>query len=440
MTLSVSSLPPMVPRWVSIWRAFKFVSNPIPILNENFAKYGNTYRFHIGGIREGIVTRDADVIKHVLQKNHRNYRKSNIQGQILAQFVGQGLLTSDGDFWLRQRRLIQPGFSRVRINALISLMQIEIRSYFDDLSHKIEHSKTIDIHREMHRLAFRIVAKTLFSTSIANDQVELLASQITELQAYIIKLVRQPYAKWWFALNGHHRKYLEVASQIRSTIRKVVLNRKRSGQSNQDLLQMLIDARYQDDGSPMSDEQILDECLIIFVAGHETSANALSWAVQLIGNDHSVLHRLQEELNAASNMTASTYDDLEKLQFTRQVINESLRLYPPGWVLDRVAIKDDEVGKWKIPAGSTIFLFVYGIHRSEDYWNDPNDFNPERFDPKHSKTRADYSYLPFGGGPRLCIGNHFDFVVKSTSIDVEPLITLRPKGGISIDLQPRGDH
>ncbi len=453
MKLGADRLPPTVPRWISISRALNFVSNPIPILSQNLETYGPTYQFHIGGIKRGIVTCDARVIQHVLQKNHRNYHKSDIQRKILAQFVGYGLLTADGDFWLRQRRLIQPGFHRDRINNLTSLMQQEIRQFYDDLADKARSNPHQNIHREMHRLAFRIVAKTLFSTSIEETQLEQLASQITQLQAFIIKLVRQPYAKWWYRFSGEIKRHLEIAEQTRAVIRKIIRKRMLSGEVEDDLLQMLVESRYQDNGKPMSEGQVLDECLIIFVAGHETSANALSWAIQLLSTHPDSHQALLNEVSTIANLDQIGSDEIHRLPCTKQVIEESMRLYPPGWVLDRVAIEDDAVAGWKIAAGSTLFLYVYGAHHSAKYWSRPERFTPERFSENNRENQTAFSYLPFGGGPRLCIGNHFamlemqlvlsQFVKRfafsphAKVVPVEPLITLRPKQGIFGDLAVR---
>ena len=449
----VDKLPPLVPRWLSIFRALKFVNNPIPILSDNLEKYGSTYAFHIGGLKKGMVTSDAKVIQHVLQKNHKNYRKSDIQRNILARYVGQGLLTAEGHFWLRQRRLIQPGFHRERLNNLSKLMHEEIINYCNDLIKKAEKSPIVDVHREMHRLTFRIVAKTLFSVGIEEEVLTNLRSQITQLQAFIIKLVRQPYARWWFKLSGAIRQHDLIAMETRNIIRQIIRTRINAKDQEDDLLQMLIDSRYEDSGKPMTEEQILDECLIIFVAGHETSANALTWALHLLSNAPKEQTCLLQELLAIDQFESLSFKNLNGLSYTRQIIEEAMRLYPPAWVLDRVALEDDSVSGYLIPKGTTIFLYVFGTHHQAAYWKNPSAFQPERFG--HDVGTKKYQYLPFGGGPRLCIGNNFAMMEMQLilghlfrnfrfnglkkKVEMEPLITLRPKGGVQMQITKRGE-
>ncbi len=450
-----ASLPPKVPRWLSIIRAFRFVQNPIPILNENLIRYGETYTFHIGGIKPGIVTTEPDIIQHVLQKNHRNYRKSDIQSVTLAHYVGKGLLTAEGDYWLRQRRLIQPGFHRSRLATLISLMQEEIATFIDEMLQQIKEQPIVDVYKAMHVLAFKIIGKALFSTGLDHQTLERLSLQITEIQSFIIRVVRQPYARMWFRISGQNRKYELMSQEVKAIIREIIEDRLKQNKSHNDLLQMMIDARYEDTGKGMSLEQLLDECLILFIAGHETSANALAWSLYLLAKHPDYQERIFKE--GESHLSPHmTLEDTRKLMTTTQVIGEALRLYPPAWVIDRVAKEDDEIAGYQIPRGALVVLYVYGAHHNPRYWQKPEKFDPTRFDTSHGDQTASYRYFPFGGGPRLCIGNHFAMLemqlvlsnlLQSFSIDpfgdpdqapeLLPLITLRPKGGIKLRFHQR---
>jgi len=247
-------------------------------LHENLTKYGKSYTFHIGGLRKGILTTEPAFIQHVLQKNHRNYRKSKLQTYFLARYVGRGLLTSDGAFWLRQRRMIQPAFHRTQLNRLVGIIAEEVDRFF-----RLHWTSTgtRDIYEDMHTLAFRIVAKALFSADIEGDVLRKLSQQISRLQWFITQRIRKPYLHQWYYVSGQIRKHDKVAAEARSTILGIIRERKRSGERKNDLLDLLLSARYEDTGLPMDETQILDESLILFVAGHETTANALTWTLFL---------------------------------------------------------------------------------------------------------------------------------------------------------------
>ncbi|MDX1408185.1 MAG: cytochrome P450, partial [Saprospiraceae bacterium] len=271
--------PPLVPRWISIRNALKMVQNPIPILQENVRNYGKTYTFHIGGVQKGIVSIEPAFIQHVLQKNHRNYRKSNMQTHVLARYVGHGLLTSDGAYWLRQRRLIQPAFHRDRLEQIVRIMYEEIDAYFRE--HWTETAR-YDIYREMHTLAFRIVARALFSANISDEILRALSRQITEIQHFVTRRIRQPYLHAWFQVSGKMKRHDQLAEASRQILLQIIRERKQRGPGTDDLLDLLLSSRYEDTGEPMDEHQVLDESLILFVAGHETSANALTWTLYLL--------------------------------------------------------------------------------------------------------------------------------------------------------------
>ncbi len=434
--------PPSVPRWISIRRAAKFVSNPIPILDENLDTYGPTFRFHIGGMQPGMVTVDPTIIQHILQKNHRNYRKSRIQTGVLAHYVGQGLLTSEGTYWLRQRRLIQPGFHRDRLASLVALMNTEIDDYVKKLHEKIVTNPTINISEDMHRLAFRIVAKTLFSTSVTESELNKLSEQISALQAFIIKQIRQPFSQWWFRISGQIKKHEHLAEETKAVITRLIRDRIHSRNRPDDLLQMLLDSRYED-GSSMTEQQVLDESLILFVAGHETSANALAWTFYLLAQHPEVVIELQSEIAHHLKGGIPHFSQLKNLPYTTQIIQESMRLYPPAWIIDRVAIDHDQVAGYKIDKGTMMLLYVYGAHRNPNFWDQPSTFDPGRFASEHKKNIPPYTYFPFGGGPRMCIGNNFAMMemqlivarmiqrfnlkkIDPEEIGLMPMVTLRP--------------
>jgi len=374
----------------------------------------------------------------VLQKNHRGYEKSEIVTDLLAKYTGHGLLTASGDMWLKQRRLIQPGFHRKRIETLQPLMQTEIDHCMQRWSGFAELQGSFDAYEEMNHLTFRIIARALFSTSLEEHGLATLSQLISTIQAHIVKEVRQPWIRWWYRISGRITKHIRLAGIARDIIRKVIHERIGMKDMPDDLLTMLLDAKYEGTGLGMEEEQLIDECLILFVAGHETSANALSWALYLLGKNSRVVERIQ----------LAEADQQQTL--IRQVIFETLRLYPPAWVLDRISLHEDHVLDYTLPKGTVWIIYIRGMHRNPAYWMDPDIFDPDRWKEEDMHREG---YMPFGSGPRLCIGEHFammemqliltsiirnwDFKLEVDEVEEKPLVTLRPATAVLISISKR---
>jgi cytochrome P450 len=448
---------PAVPRFKTILNSARFVRNPISVLSENTENYGATYHTYIGGVFPAILSTDAGFIQHVLQKNHRNYKKSPIHFEKLGHFLGNGLLTSDGEYWLRQRRLIQPGFHRDRLAGLTDIMNGVLDDFIASFDRRIAQRQPIDISENMLEVAFRIIARSLFSTDVGEEELEKLSGNITRIQEFLARQIRQPFKEGWFRLSGQVRRHEKLAAESDEIILKYIRERKESGNKQDDLLQMLLDARYEDTGEGMNEKQLLDETLILFVAGHETSANALTWTWYLLSQHPEAVVKIRREIVEKIGDRPPEFADLPKLEYLTQVIEESMRLYPPAWITDRVAVDDDQYNGIDIPKGIAVVTYIYGAHHSPDYWPEPEKFIPERFSKENKKKQAPFSYLPFGGGPRLCIGNNFammemqlalarlvpryDFrLVEGQSVELQPLITLRPKDGIRMRFQIGAGH
>lgn len=417
----------------SLWRTYKQVKDPIGTMEESMSRFKGTYAVNLGMSRI-IATQDSRFIEYVLKTNHKNYYKSRILTEQLGRFLGNGLLTSNGEYWLKQRRLIQPGFHYDRIQALYAIMKKTIDDFLDNFPV----GDLIDVYPLMNRLAFQIVINTLFNVKVKADTRDALSDFITQTQDFVIKDVRQPYKSWWFSLSGEVKRHLHQAQGARNIVRNIIRQRKESGMKFNDLLDMLLDARYEDTKEVMNEEQVIDEILILLIAGHETTANALSWSLYLLANHPAELQRLR---SATCGLDISKCVSSPELN---AVINESMRLYPPAWISDRVALADDQFNNFSYPAGTIVILFYYGLHRDALHWDTPASFRPDRFlRPEKEKPKA---YFPFGGGPRLCIGNNFAmaemalfmqamihrYEVRSTGIVpvIKPLITLRPDGVI----------
>ncbi|HYF66942.1 MAG TPA: cytochrome P450 [Ohtaekwangia sp.] len=417
--------------FASIDRMFKQVKDPIGSMEESLEHFGGTYSVYLGLTRM-IVTQDPDFTTHVLKTNHRNYHKSAIQTKQLGRFLGKGLLTSNGDYWLKQRRLIQPGFHADKIQALYGIIKKTIDEFLVDFPV----GKEIDVFPLMNKLAFQLVINTLFDVEVAEEKRNELSRFINEAQAFVVKDVRQPYKRWWFRLSGEMKKNLDQASRARNIIREIIRERQRHQEKFNDLLDMLLDARYEDTGTPMEEEQIIDEIMVLTIAGHDTTANALAWALFLLAKHPNQLEKLKEATIDIDLQQTVSSDPLNC------VIQETMRLYPPAWIVDRVSLAADRFSGFSFPANTIVILFYYGMHRDKKYWEDPDSFLPERFSKSDASKGRHKAYYPFGAGPRLCIGNNFAMaemtiflqtfihqfriITNAQTPVINPLITLKP--------------
>jgi len=452
----MSNQIPQVPRIKTILNIFKFINNPIPLINETIEEMGTqTYRVHLGGINRSIMTQDPEIIQHVLQKNHKNYYKSKLQTKSLAKYSGYGLLTTDGDYWLKQRRLIQPGFHKKKLKSLVASMDQVIKDHVENIKKDIQTGNTeIELTKDMVNLTLKIVSTSLFGSAITEEDLSIIGDAVITVQIAVIKDVRQPFFKWWRALNGEEKTYDKAIESSKTLLNKLIDDRRKSTEEFDDLLDMLLNSKYEDTGESMTNKQILAEILIIFAAGHETTANALTWSLYLLDKHPELKERLLREIDSIDIPENPGFEHIAQLTYTRQVISEAMRLYPPAWITDRVALEDDEVNGVKIEKGELVGIYIYGVHHSKALWENPEKFDPDRFSAENKKNIATYAYFPFGGGPRLCIGQQFawtemilamyhllksfDFEVdENQQIDVEPLITLRPKYGMKVDVSIR---
>ncbi|WP_037317490.1 cytochrome P450 [Salegentibacter sp. Hel_I_6] len=415
------------------------LKNPLPFHHDNFQKKGDTFRLNIGFNKSVIFSRDAGLVEYVLQKNQKNFVKSEIQTKDLVKYVGKGLLTSEGEHWKKQRKLIQPAFHKKQLaNLLDSIKQAISLEY-----KKIAVNEELDIFPIYNDLAFQTVVKSLFSSAANQEEINRLQYITEETQKMLVKELRQPYLGWWFKASGKIDSYLKLTAEARNILRKIVQERRDSKERYDDLLDMLLDAKY-DDGNFMDEEQLIDEILILFTAGHETTSNALTFTAQLLALNPEWQEKIYEEIFSLKEQDLDLMSYVTKCQITQQVIEESMRLYPPAYFIDRVNLEEDEFeGKYFEP-GSNLLFSIHEVHRHPDLWEDPDAFKPERFAEGGRKFSS--QYFPFGAGPRKCIGNNFamfEMIIAVTElvsqykivpgfdeIDIKPLITLKPKNAI----------
>ena len=417
------------------------LKNPLPFHLRNFREKGDTFRLHIGPGKSVIFSRDAGFAEYVLQKNQKNYIKSEIQTKDLSKYVGSGLLTSSGEHWRKQRKLIQPAFHKKQLAALMTSIREAILTEYK----RIEPGKAIDVFPIFNDLAFQTVVKSLFSSAASSTEINRLQYITEAAQKMLVKELRQPYLGWWFKVSGKITDHVALTNEAREILKRIVQERRASKQPQGDLLDMLLEARY-DDGNNMDDEQLIDEILILFTAGHETTSNALSFISQLLA-----LHPDWQEQIASEyeKLKQSAEGDLMKMvtsaKITQMVIEEGMRLYPPAYFIDRVNLEKDEFGGKVFPKNSNLLFSIYEIHRHPALWEEPEKFKPERFKDGQANTYSS-QYFPFGAGPRKCIGNNFamfemilavmelvsNYKIESISgkIEIKPLITLKPKNAI----------
>ena len=435
---------PVVSRFRSFADSPAMVLNPVKVLSKYLDQYGDTFRFYIGGIKEAIVTIDPDVIQHVMKTNAENYKKSEIQVKRMGHFLGKGLLTTHGEPWRTQRRLIQKGFDRKQLEALSAIMQDSLAESMKEFDRQVKVG-SVDIYPHLMKMTFSMVARSLFGAKLKDEDIDLVSHTICTVQEFIVRQTLQPYMNPWFEVSGELRKHDEMRTRADSILMAYIKQR-RHQEPGHDLLQTLMDARYSD-GEGMSDELVLSESMQLLVAGHETSSNALSWLFYLLSTRSDCLEKVRQEFDAIIGDAPLSYNDVPRFEFTTQVISEALRLYPPFWMIDRMAVADDLAGDVAIPQGSTVIVFVYGAHHAPEYWQNPETFDPERFTKANEKLQPPFTYLPFGGGPRGCIGGNYamlqilmilsvllrkyDFqLAPGQTIEARPMVILRPKHGI----------
>jgi len=411
---------------------------------------------------------DPEMIRDVLVVNAHKFHKGRALKRAKA-LLGEGLLTNEGAEHLRQRRMIQPAFHRQRI-AEYARSMVE---FGEKMSNEWSDGQTRDIDREMMRLTLQIVGKTLFSADVENEADEVGTAMTTIVQLFNFLLL--PFSDWLRNLPlPQSKRFRHAKDTLDKIIYGMITERRKTGEDKGDLLSMLLAARDEDDGSPMTDEQIRDEALTLFLAGHETTANALTWTWFLLSQNPEKEAKLHEELDRVlrgdatlkghgepagtlvntrvSALRLPTIDDVPNLKFTEAILAESMRLYPPAWAIGRLAIEPHEIYGYKIPVGALLLLSPYVTHRDSRYWPQPDEFIPERWETQSVKEASQKNiYFPFGGGIRRCIGESFAWtegilliatfarkwklgLVPEQKIGLQPMITLRPRFGMKMNI------
>lgn len=407
--------------------------------------YGDIVRLRLGPA-DAVMLYHPDGVQHVLQDNHSNYSKETRAFASLKPLLGNGLLVSNGSFWLRQRRLMQPAFHRQQINAFSELITRETLAMLDGWDAMVAAEQAINIQQEMMRLTLAIVTQALFGSKVSDPNGTINKNITLLLGDSIFRFDHPFYPPIWFP-TPRNRQFKNVRHELDEVIYALIADRRGHEDEYHDLLSMLMQVQDEGSGAKMDDRQLRDEVMTLFLAGHETTAVALSWTLYLLSQHPEVGARLREELEAVLGGHTPALADLPGLAYTRMLLDESMRLYPPAWITERKASADDEIDGYHIPAGTAVVVSPYATHRHQDFWPEAERFDPLRFSPEGSELRPRYAYFPFGGGPRQCIGNNFALLeaqlilatmlqrfrlelAPGRVVEPEPLITLRPKSGL----------
>lgn len=390
--------PPIVKGLPILGSAIDLSKDILKFLGKEYENQGDSFIFNLPG-RRIFTTRSAEVAQHILQKNNKNYRK-DYGANKLKMALGNGLLTNEGESWFKQRRLAQPAFYKKRLESFFDTMQQFTLSHIEPWKNKS--TQTIYIDAEMMQLTSKIVVETLLGSDITKNLTGI-QSYIYDIQSYLVKIIRNPVYEWYSAYNGDKKQFENIIQKF-DTILYDVIQKKKKSDSNNDLLSMLIEARDVDTGEAMSDVQLRDELLTIYVAGHETSGYAIAWSIYNICKHPESYQKVKEELKLVMPNGVLTMENFGQLKYLRAVIDESLRLYPTAYIVGRESKEKDEIDGLEIPKDIMTLISVYHLHRNPKYWKQPNNFVPERFlDKTHPLANSD-AYFPFGAGPRMCIG------------------------------------
>jgi cytochrome P450 len=451
--MAAAIYPPGPKRTTAVARLRGYVAfrrDPLNFLTRLAREHGDIVHFHVGG-QHAYLVNHPDLIRDVLVTHQDHFHKGRAL-QRSKRLLGEGLLTSEGEHHRRQRRLAQPAFHKKRIESYGGVMV----DYTTRHVARWQDGARVDIAREMMRLTLSIVGKTLFNADVESDADDIRGA-LTEIME-LFNMLLLPYSEYIEKLPlPQTRRFERARAKLDAIIYRIVEERRASGADAGDLLSMLLDARDEEnDGLGMTDQQIRDEVMTLILAGHETTANALSWTWYLLAQHTEVEARLHEELDEVLDhgRRLPTVEDLQRLRYTEMVVSESMRLYPPAWVVGRLAIKDCEIGSYVVPAGALVLLSQYVTHRDARYFPDPSRFDPLRWTPQARESRPAFSYFPFGGGARRCIGEGFAWMEgallvatiasrwrmtldPSQRVETYPRITLRPKNGIRVTLERR---
>jgi cytochrome P450 len=446
---------PHVPRAEALFDAPGMVENPIAVFERYRASLGPTWSFHFGGARRAIVTTKPALIEALLTARKDRYFKSDIQITYMVEFQGEGLVNLHGDAWHRQRQVVAKGFQPSRLSETLpsqrEVLEELLVAFDEDVSHGI-----VDVHAQMVRLTLGMVGTSIFGRAMTDRELAQIGDAITEIQAFIVRKIVHPYLIPWYRISGQDERYQALRREADAVVLAHLHSRRSEGPGALDLLRLLMETPYRDTGEPMAVDQVKVEALQLLVAGNETSSNALTWLVSLLARHPEHRARVRNEVREVFGAGPIDAEGLQRLEHTTKVLFEALRLYPPFWMIDRIAREDDELDGVHVPRGTLVIPYLYGLHRNADHWASPERFDPARFDVDARAGRHRFAFAPFGGGPRICVGNsmavnqivlvlatlirRYDWHADDDMPAMQPMMLLRPRGRVPLHFTRLKDH
>lgn len=421
--------------------------HPLELLEALWREYGDLLRWRSSFGASYLFNR-PEHIQHLLHSP--KYQRTGV----LKIALGESSLSADGDFWRRERRVVQPAFQNHRIEGFTALMTDETERLAASWEENVATRLPLDISKEMMRLTLIIVVKALFSADISGD-VQAISDALTIVINDLGPLTASLFSVPVRFDPARNRRLGGALATLDRIVYRIIEERRRSNDAGgRDLLSLLLSARDEETGEALSDLRLRDEAVTMMVAGHETTATLLGWAFYRLSQHPEVEERFHREVDRVLERRVPTLRDVSSLTYTRWVIEETLRLYPPVWTIARKVLADDEVGGYHIAESSAAFISPYLIHRHPELWHSPGNFEPERFSPERSESRPRYAYIPFGLGPHMCLGKHFAMLeavlalatigrrlrprlAEGHPVELEPLITLRARHGLMMTLERR---
>jgi len=450
------SLPPSVtsPRHWLLGPAHYAQREPLRWLPKWVEEHGDVFRI-VSPLGQATIVGSPELARQVLIDRYTHYQNKSRPYMVLRILMGNGLVTSEGEFWRGQRKLVQPAFHRRRLDALFEMMVERVTDAVARLGHAAKSAEAVDFAPLLSQLTLDIISRAMFSSDVQGAAAHV-SHDIAILNEYALHMLRHP---WLFLLPRRiplpfTHKPVRALKSMNATVQDIIESRRREPHAHDDLLSMLLSACEEGTGRGMTDEQLRDEVMTIFVAGHETTANAMAWVLYLVSQHPAVEERLLAEIDSQWPHGGLTIENIGRFTYTRQVIDESLRMYPTIWSIGRCCTQGDQLGGYQIPVGMNVVVPIFHFHWSERFWPEPQKFDPSRFSPEWRPVPEAMTYFPFGAGPRSCIGNHFALqelmimtvlfhrhfrfrLAPGFVVEPDPLITLRPKHGMKMMLRAR---
>jgi cytochrome P450 len=446
----VTQLPPRVtsPSHWLLGPAYYAQREPLKWMGRWIEEYGDIFRI-VSPLGQATLVADPELAKQVLADRYSRYQEKSRSYMVLRLLMGNGLVTSEGEFWRVQRKLVQPAFHRRRLDAIFEMMVDRVNACAGRLAAA---KGAVDLCSILSQLTLHIISRAMFSTDVQGAAADV-SHHIAVLNEYALHMLRRP---WLFLfppdlpLPFNHAP-VRSRKALNQIVHGIIQARRRNPAEHDDLLSMLLSACEEGTGRGMTDAQLRDEVMTIFVAGHETTANAMAWLMYLLWQHPAVEEQVVAEIERHSPLTQA---NIHAFAYTRRVIEESMRVYPTIWSIGRRCTEEDDLGGYEIPVGMNVVVPIFHFHWNERFWPEPMKFDPERFSPERRPPPEPMVYFPFGAGPRSCIGNHFALqeltimtaifyrqfrfnLVENFKVEPDPLITLRPKHGMLMRVQCR---